>query len=165
MKMTPEGMLFDDEYELNYYVLEEMGLILQNDGKIYDPEKNEILSFNGLIIKGSVSSKRINYAGQGDITLDLLNNVRLTTLLFSRYLQKRIDEGMPFVSHYSEEIIDETETKYNRLVVKHDTYNETVTRYYHRKCLKFIEMIFLISDDPEMVELRNFDITIDDEEE
>ena len=164
MQMTPEGMLFSDEYELNYYVLEEMGLTLLDDGRLYDPIKNEILSFNGLIIKGSVSPNKINYAGQGDITLDLLNNVRLTTLLFGRYLQKRIDDGMPFISHYTEEMIDDTETKFNRLVVKHDTNNETVSRYYHRKCLKFIEMVFLISDDPDMVELRNFDTTIDDEE-
>jgi len=161
MKMTPEGMLFDDVYELTYYVLEELGLQLLPDGKIFDPIKNEILSFNGMIIKGSVNPNKINYAGQGEITLDLLNNVRLTTVLFGRFLQSKMAEGMPFVSQYTEEYVDDTEVKFNRLVVKHDTYNQTVSRYYHNKCLKFIDMIFLLDDDN--VELRNFDTTIDDE--
>lgn len=161
MKMTPEGMLFDDVFELTYYVLEELGLQLMPDGKIFDPIKNEILSFNGMIIKGSVNPNKINYAGQGEITLDLLNNVRLTTVLFGRFLQSKMVEGMPFVSQYTEEYVDDTEVKFNRLVVKHDTYNQTVSRYYHNKCLKFIDMIFLLDDDN--VELRNFDTTIDDE--
>jgi hypothetical protein len=161
MKMTPEGMLFDDVYELTYYVLEELGLQLLPDGRLFDEVKNEILSFNGMIIKGSVNPNKINYAGQGEITLDLLNNVRLTTVLFGRFLQNKMAEGMPFVSQYTEEYVDDTEVKFNRLVVKHDTYNQTVSRYYHNKCLKFIDMIFLLDDDN--VELRNFDTTIDDE--
>ena len=161
MKMTPEGMLFDDEYELNYYVLEELGLTLLPDGRLFDEAKNEILSFNGMIIKGSVSANKINYAGQGEITLDLLNNIRMTTVLFGRFIQNKINEGMSYVSHYTEEMIDETEIKYNRLVVKHDTYNSTTSRYYHNKCLKFIDMMFLLDED--MVELRNFDSTIEDD--
>ena len=161
MKMTPEGMLFDDVFELTYYVLEELELKVLPDGRLFDEEKNEILSFNGNIIKASVNPKRINYAGQGEITLDLINNVRMTTVLFGRFLQKKIDGGMPYFSHYPEEIIDEAEIKYNRLVVKHDTFNNTVSEFYHNKCLKFIDMIFLLDGDK--VELRNFDCTIDDE--
>ncbi len=162
MKTTPEGKtLFDDVYELTYYVLEELEYRLLPDGRILDYAKNEILAFNGLIIKASVSPNKINYAGQGEIVFDLLNNVRLTTVLFGRFLQKKINEGMPYVSHYPEEMIDETEIKYNRLVVKHDTYTHTVSMFYHNKCLKFIDMIFLL--DGESVELGNFDSTIDDE--
>ena len=161
MKITPEGKtLFDDEYELNYYVLEELELQLTSDGKILDPNTNEILSFNGMIIKGSVSPSHINYAGQCEIVLSLLDNVRMVTVLFGRFLEKKMAEGMPFVSHFSEEIVDDTEIKYSRLIVKHDTYNSTITDYYHNKCLKFISMIFLLNG--EDVELRNFDCTIEE---
>ena len=93
--------------------------------------------------------------------LDLLNNIRLTTVLFGRFLEKKIEEGMPFVSHYTEEFTDESDIKFNRLVVKHDTYTQTVSMYYHNKCLKFIDMIFLLDGD--CVELANFDSTIDDD--
>ena len=84
----------------------------------------------------------------------------MTTVLFGRFLQRKMDEGMPFVSHYSEEIVDDTDTKYSKLIVKHDTYNSTETIYYHNKCLKFISMIFLLNG--EDVELRNFDCTIEE---
>lgn len=162
MRITPEGKTqFDDVYELNYYVLEELDLQLLPDGKILDTITNEILSFNGMIIKGSVNPNRINYAGQCEIVLDLLNNVRMVTVLFGRFLERKMADGMPFVSHFHEEMVDDTDIKFSRLVVKHDTYNSTITPYFHNKCLKFISMIFLL--DGEDIELRNFDNTIEDD--
>ena len=161
MTITNEGKTcFDDEYELNYYVLEELDLQLLQDGKIFDPYTNEILSFNGMIIKGSVSPSHINYAGQCEIVLSLLNNVRMVTTLFGRFLQRKIDNGMPFVSHFSEETTDDSDIKYSKLIVKHNTYQSTETIFYHNKCLKFISMIFLLNG--EDVELRNFDCTIEE---
>ena len=162
MKITPEGKtLFDDEFELNYYVLNELNYQLTPDGRILDNNTNEILSFSGMIIKGSVNPNQINYAGQGEIELQLLTNVRMATVLFGRFLQTKINEGMPFVSQFTDEIIDETETKYSNLTIKHDTFNSTSTKYYHNKCLKFISMIFILND--EEVELGNFDTTIDED--
>lgn len=162
MTITREGKTcFDDEYELNYYVLEELELKLLPDGKILDSNTNEILSFNGMIIKGSVSPNRINYPGQCEIALNLLGNVRMVTVLFGRFLERKMAEGLPFVSHFSDEKIDESDIKYTKLIVKHDTYNFTETEFYHNKCLKFISMIFLLNG--EDVELRNFDVTIEDD--
>ena len=163
MRITPEGKtLFEDEFELNYYVLTELNYQLTPDGKILDNNTNEILAFNSLIIKGSVNPNQINYAGQGEIELQLLTNVRMVTMLFGRFLDYKIkNEGLPFVSQFAEEMTDETDIKYSRLTVKHDTFNETSTEFYHNKCLKFIAMIFKL--DGEEVELRNFDTTIDEE--
>ena len=163
MKLTPDGKtIFDDVFELNYYVLCAIDFQLTPDGKILDNNTNEILSFSGMIIKGSVNPNQINYAGQGEIELNLLDNVRMATVLFGRDLQRKINEGMPFVSQFTEEMIDDTDIKYSKLTVKHDTFNATSTEFYHNKCLKFLSMIFILEGDD--VELRNFDSTIDTEE-
>ena len=162
MKILPNGKtLFEDEFELNYYILTELNYQLTPDGKILDNNTNEILAFSGMIIKGSVNPNQINYAGQGEIELQLLSNVRMITMLFGRFLQQKINEGMPYVSQFTEEMVDDTDIKYSKLTVKHDTFNSTSTEYYHNKCLKFISMIFIL--DGEDVELRNFDNTIDEE--
>lgn len=161
MRIGKDGFtIFDDIFELNYYLLTELELELKPNGTIFDPRKNEIFSFNGMIIKASTDPNNIHYAGQGEIEFDILGNVRLITVLFGRYLERKQEEGMPFVSFYTEETsIDDI--KYSRLCVKHDTYNTTESNYYHNKCLKFIDMIFLLDED-EQIELRNFDNIIEE---
>lgn len=162
MKILPDGKtIFDDVFELTYYVLCALDFQLTPDGKILDNNTNEILSFNGMIIKGSVNPNQINYAGQGEIELNLLDNVRMVTVIFGRYLQRKINEGMPFVSQFTDEKVDDTDIKYSKLTVKHDTFNSTSTEYYHNKCLKFLSMIFILEGDN--IELRNFDSTIEEE--
>lgn len=164
MRITPDGKtLYDDIFELNYYLLTELELEVTNNGNIFDPKRNEILAFNGMIVKGSVNPNNINYAGQGEIEFNVLENVRLITTLFGRFIeQKQQEEGMPFLSWFSDEIIDDTELKFSNLTVKHDTYTSTVSDFYHNKCLKFIDMIFRL--DGEIVELHNFDSTISEED-
>ena len=162
MKIMPDGKtLFEDQFELNYYLLTQLEIELTPNGNLYDAARNEMLSFNGLMIKGSVSADNINYAGQGEIEFNVLENVRLITTLFGRYIKQKEEEGMPFLSWFADETIDETELKFTRLVVKHDTYNSTISEYYRNKLLKFIDMIFRL--DGEIVELHNFDSTISEE--
>lgn len=160
MKITPTGKtIFDDIFELNYYVLNELELEINPTGNLYDANRNEILSFNGLLIKASVDPNNINYAGQGEIELDLINNVRLVTVLFGRFIEQKQEAGMPFLSWITEERIDDTEMKFTNITVKHDTYNSTTSEFYHNKCLKFLDMIFRLNE--EDVELHNFDSTIE----
>ena len=158
MIMTQFGMVFQDIYELNYEVLTEMELEVKSDGTIYDSKKGTILSFNGNIIKATIDPRNIHYAGQGEIELDLLNNVRMTTTLFGHYLTKKQEEGMPFVSYFPEEKIeeiDEGEIKYTRLTLKHDNYHSISSDYFHNKCLKFLDLIFKMEENE--ANLKNFD--------
>ena len=150
-----ETMIFDDIFELNYEILMNMEMEILPDGSIHDPEKNVILSMNNNIIKVSIKPNEIHYPGQNEISFDILENIRLTTLIFGLYLQKKIDNSMPFISYYQEER-ENNDIKYTSLIVKQTSENFATTNYYHNKCLKFIEMIFLLED--QKVDLSNFDV-------
>lgn len=156
MNISADGtMMFEDIYELTYELLTTMEYEIRPDGVIYEPERNAILSLNGNIIKATIRPDDIHYAGQNEIEFDIMRNIRLITMLFGQCLQKKQKEGMPFVSYYQEEKeIDSI--KYTNLVVKQTTTDFVSTKYYHNKCLKFIEIIFLLDEQP--VDLSNFDI-------
>ena len=158
MRLNPFGMVFDDVYELNYEVLSELELEVKPDGKIYDPSKGSILSFNGNIIIASINPNEVHYAGQGEIELDLLNNVRMTTVLFADYLKKKQAKGMPFVSYFPEEkveTVEDEEIKYTNLTVKFDNTRSISSEFFHNKCLKFLDLIFKMEENN--ADLRNFD--------
>ena len=117
--------------------------------------RNVILALNGNIIKANIRADQIHYPGQNEIMFDILSNIRLVTMLFGQCLQKKMSEGMPFMSYYQEEK-EVDDIKYTNLVVKQSTEQFITTKAYHNKCLKFIEMIFLLDEQP--VDLSNFDI-------
>ena len=160
MILNNNEMIFEDIFELNYEVLNEMELELRPDGTIFDNNQNKVLSFNGMIIKASIRPDQIHYAGQGEIEFDILNNVRLVTTLLGLSIQRHINEGMPFLSYFPEERTEDDDSKVSNLTVKFDNTREISTQFYHNKCLKFIEMIFLLEEDK--VNLMNFDSTIEE---
>ena len=94
MKVTENGMMFDDVYELTYELLHTLDLIVRPDGTIFEPATNSVLSFNGMIIKATIKENDIKYAGEGEIVFDVLNNVRMITVLFGHYLEKKQAEGI-----------------------------------------------------------------------
>jgi len=156
MRIMPNGMMmFDDIFELNYELLNEMELEVRNDGTVFDSERNVILALNDNIIKASIRPDHINYAGQNEISMDILTNIRLVTMIFGLQLQKKMAEGMPFMSYYQEET-EREDIKYTNLTVKQTNINSISSKYYHNKCLKFIEMIFLLNE--QLVDLSNFDV-------
>ena len=161
MKMTEIGMQFDDIYELNYELLNELEFEVKPDGTIYDPAGNNIIFFNGMKVIASTRADNIHYAGQGEIPFDILNNIRMTTVLFGNYLERRMAKGMPFVSFFPDEQIipgeklTDPDIKISNLTVKFDNTHELSSPYFRNKCLKFIYMIFMLEDD--LVDLTNFD--------
>lgn|SRR5574344_494203 len=166
MEFDTEGaMIFKDVYELTYELLvSTMGYnILEADGAIYDPDKNTSITFMGMLIKATINPEDIKYAGQGEIALDLLNNSKLVNSIFGYYLQSKIDQGMPFVSYYTDEKIIEMkkigDIKYSSLSIKYDSVHVTSSEFYHNKCLKYIDLIFKMEE--ENVNLKNFD-SLDD---
>ena len=150
------SMKFDDVYELNYELLSLLEMEVRSDGTIYDTIGNNILAFNGMIIKASIKPNEIHYAGQGEIEFDILNNVRMITTLFGNFLQRKINDGMQFRSYYPDEQLDGEDLKISNLTIKFDDYQSWSTPYYHNKCLKFIYAIYMLED--EKVDLSNFDI-------
>lgn len=155
MRILPNGaMQFEDIFELTYELLNEMELEVKDNGYIFDPIQNSVLSFNGNMIKASINPMDIKYAGQGEIVLDILGNTKLVTNLFGHFLERKQAEGMPFVSYFNEESGDEI--KYSALTVKFNTANSVTTPSYHNRCLKFIHMIFTLED--QLVDLSNFDL-------
>ncbi len=162
MRFNNEGsMMFDDVFELTYELLNELEMELRPDGTIYDPNRNVLLSFNGMTIKASIRPDQIFYAGQGEIEFDILNNIRLVTVLMGDLIQRKInEEHMSFISYYPEEITDDTDIKFSNLTIKYDNINSVTTRSYHNKCLKFIEMMFILEGDN--VDLSNFDSLIEE---
>ena len=155
------AMSFDDVFELNYELLSQLEMNVRHDGTIFDPTTNNILAFNGMIIKASIKPNEIHYAGQGEIEFDILNNVRMITTLFGTFLDRKIKSGMQFRSYYPEERLEGEDIKSSSLTVKFDDYNSITTPFYHNKCLKFIHMIYALEE--ELVDLSNFD-QIEEEE-
>ena len=153
-------MRFDDQFELVYELLSELEMEVKPDGSIIDANNN-ILFFNGMKVIANVNPNNIHYAGQGEITFDILSNIRLSTVLFGNYLEKKMAEGMPFVSYFPNEMIVEAEgpnlpdKKYFNLTVKFDNTKELTSPYFRSKCLTFLWMIFTLEDSP--VDLSNFD--------
>lgn len=151
-------MVFDDELELVYELLNDLEYELRQDGTIFDPFTGSILSFNGMVIKASTNPLYMHYAGQGDIAFDILNNLRLVTVLFGYYLKKKEAEGLPLVSTFTEEIPSDTVegAKKTRLTVRTNINHDLSSPYYHNKCLKYIWTIFAMEDT--FVSLENFDV-------
>lgn len=159
------AMLFDDPFEMTYEVLNEMELEVRPDGSIYSPILHGLFFFNGLLIKASTDPNNIHYAGQGEIVLDLMNNVRIANMMFGHMIQKQQAEGMPFASFIVEEKTieatkrNEEDYKVSCLTIKYDPFNEDSTNFYRNKCLKFVHGIFLAGDT--FVDLTNLDNVID----
>lgn len=155
-----QTMRFDDQFELTYELLNELEMEVKPDGSIIDTNNN-ILFFNGMKVIANIDPHNIHYAGQGEITFDILTNIRLSTVLFGNYLEKKIVDGMPFVSYFpDEQIIPSTnmkipDKKIFNLTVKFDNIRELASPYYHSKCLPFLWMMFALEDEP--VDLNNFD--------
>ncbi len=154
-------MSFEDVFELTYELLSELEMEVLPDGSILDSDNN-ILFFNGMKVIANIDPSNVHYAGQGEIMFDVLGNIRLSTVLFGNYLDKKIKSGMPFVSYFPDEKIilssstKVPDTKIFNLTVKFDNVRELTSPYFKSKCLTFIWMIFALEE--EMVDLSNFEV-------
>lgn len=159
MNMNEYGVMeFTDIFDLTYELLNQLDMEVKSDGTVYDKTNNNILAFNGMTIKASINPNDIHYANQGvEIEFNIIGNVRLATTFFGYYIQNRINnEGLPCISHYPTEIQDENGIKYTSITYKFDGDHEISSEFFHNKCLAFIQLIFLLEDQP--VNLKNFDI-------
>lgn len=160
MTQTVNGMVFDDPYEMNYEVLSLLELSVHNNGIVYDDVDGKMIFFNDQMLKATIDPSNIIYAGQGEVLMDLINNIKITTNIFGYYLTKRQNEGMPFISYFQEDMEDtKTGIRYAAATIKYDSTHFQTSKYYHNRCLKLVDLMFLMDGDP--VDLHNFD-TFDD---
>ena len=183
MRFTAEGnTMFDDVYELTYNLLNAMNIDCdqQTGAIIYTDESTgvkKMIQMDGRKIVASIDPNNIHYAGPMDVTFDILNDIRLVSFMFGFYLdyEKKVNSGgMPYLSHFAEEAVQQFkakkrslgtfDVKFSALTVKMTSAESITSRYYHNKCLKFLDMIFILEGDD--VDLSNFDIIdLDAEEE
>lgn len=161
MNMNANQVLqFEDVFELTYELLSELDLEVFPDGSIVDVDNN-VFFFNGMKVIANIDPRNIHYAGQGEIMFDLIANNRLSTVLFGNYLERKIKDGMAFVSYFPDEKIivsekdDIPDTRLFNLTVKFDNIHELASPYFKIKSLTYIWMIFALEE--EMVDLSNFD--------
>ena len=167
MNMDNNGIMsFEDIFDLNYNFLSEMSMSVNPNGIVYykDDDTGEItvLKSDGKDIIASTDPNNIHYAGPITVQFDILNDIVLVQHIFGFYLNIKQAQGMPFISYFPEEQVrtfkvkrDEIDIKYTAETIKL-TANESITsHYYHNKCLKYIDLIFMLEGD--MVDLRNFD--------
>lgn len=158
MKIVDFSTRFDDIYELNYNLMNVMGFHVDRNGYIMDEDLGNIISFGGKYVIVNVSPNNIHYAGQNEIMLDILGNVRQMTTLFGYFLDKKQKlDGMKFISYFTDEHELDNGDKLTNVTIKFDEHNNCISSFaYKNKCLKFIDMIFRLED--EIHDLSNFDI-------
>ena len=149
-------MMFDDVYDLTYNVLMSIGLDIRN-GYVFDQGNGSPLQFQGKMIKATVDPNIPCYAGQNDVTFDILNNMRLVITLLGYCIDKETAlNGFSCLSHFIEEAPGpDPNNRLTALSIKMSDYSTRTTKYYYNKCLKYIHAIFLVYEDD--VDLSNFD--------
>ena len=163
MQIINGVQIFDSIYELNYNLINAMELSLNGANQLYDDETGNILEAKGKRIKVSIDPKDEQYAGQGEVILDLLGDIRIVTVLLGFLIDKKQrEENLPFTSYFPEEMVDEkTGDKSSNLTIKFANNSFISTNFWKNKCLKFVELIFMLQE--YRVDLRNFDIVMIDE--
>lgn len=157
MKITPYGVMFDDAYELTYNIMNSIGIEVYPDGSLYDPDRDTTISYEGKMMKATINPLDIKYAGQGECIFEPLTNVRQVTTLMGYMIDKKVEmEEMTFQTWYQEEMEDPiTGWRYSNITIKTESGEHITSHYYYNKCLKFIEMIFILGEQD--VNLLNFD--------
>lgn len=168
MKILPDGSIqYEDEFELNYELLVAIGFSVDENGYVYND--NSIVEMDGNRLKACISINKPVYAGQAEVLFEPLRNIQMMNYLFSFYIKEKMNEGYELYSYYQEEelrpaerpIEEDDMDKYTCLTIQHRPGKVTSTEYFRNKCLKFIQMIFIIEGD--QVNLSNFDVLEDEE--
>lgn len=146
------SMQYEDIYELNYAVLNAIGLSCPN-GYLFDQDTHLPIKMFDKKIKVMIDPTKPIYAGEGEIMFDIIHNIKLVTYLLGYSLEKKASfENKSILTQY----IDNLEgTMMTSLTVKFYPEEKITSDFFNNKCLKFVHMIFQI--DNLEVDLHNFD--------
>lgn len=146
-------MQFEDIYELNYAVLNAVGLYVDAGGYVFDQDTRGPILSSGKRLKATIDPNHIVYPGNGEIMMDLLKNSKLVSFLLGYHIDKKSSMGeMGFISQFIDEIKEDPRTS---LTVKLSPTESISSGWFNNKCLKYIHMILILEGD--LVDLRNFD--------
>ena len=159
MKIVAGGVfIYDNVEELNYAVLNALGLsVMANDGSVFDTELKLPLKFADNVILANINAAHIRYAGEGQVMLDIITNIKMVSDLFGHLLDKiRVMEGKEIASYYPETIIEEsTGLRMVNLTLRFSDNQEISSEYYYNRCLSFVELILKLGEIS--ANIRNFD--------
>ena len=150
----PDGsIMYESVYEMTYELFNAIGLAIAEGGYVYDQDTRKPLQFMGRKLKATVDPNVPCYAGQGEVMFDIINNIRLATMMFGYCIDKETASGeFASVAQYIEDVPN---TKLTAESIKMVDGSVRSSGYYINKCLKYVDAIFLIYDCN--VDLHNFD--------
>lgn len=136
--------------DLNYKLMCDIGLDLDNNMNIIDQDFGNIIMIKGKALKASLNNIE-PFIGGGDILFDPMNNYKLMANLFSYFIQKtQSTEDRYFNVFYPVQGSDNKtamEIKENMTVIR--------SGFYSNPCIAYIDLVFRIND--EVYDLSMYD--------
>lgn len=160
MNILPTGEVeYSSVNELIYAMCQEMNITILPDGCLFDTDTGADISFQNKLLKININIQDSRYAGEGEIILDIMNNIKQVSTLLGYYFEKLSNtENKNIIGYYPTEFdINESDYKKTNITIKYEdpTIPTISTNMYYNKCLSLIESIFIVNDD--RVNLTNLD--------
>ena len=155
------AIIYENIFELNYVVLNAIGLYSDQAGYVYDQDTREPIMVFGKRLKTSIDPNNIKYPGNMDIMMDVLRNNQLMKLLLGYQIEKKVaNEEMTYMAQYIDEIKNDPRTA---IVIKYDATRSISSGWYNNNCLGYIDIILRlgsidsIDNTPINIDLLAFD--------
>lgn len=159
MQFTPNGVMYDDIYEMYYELFNTIGLSINKDQYLYDQDTGVVIKYNDKYIKATNVPMTL-YAGRNDIVFEPQKNYNLMVTLFGYFMDKEtnMNEGCNF-SFIAQGIEDNPnpENKTQRLTVR-TSIGDFSSHFYSNLWLGYAELIFVLGNQMGAVDLSNFDV-------
>ena len=159
--------MYDNVEELTYNFLNAIELSVLPDGQIVDYSTMVVnqsgmmiptsIQCGGKILKATIDPDNIKYAGESEVMLDTLGNIKQINFLLGVLLDKLQAQGEQLLSFYNLESEDANGTKIVSMNAKFID-REVSSKYYYNKCLASIGLVFELADYD--VDLSNFNVPI-----
>ena len=157
--------VFDNVEELTYTFLNAIELSVLPTGEVVDfttmaPNHNGMMAptqikYGGKIINATIDPEKIQYAGENEIMLDILNNTKQVNYLLGVLLDKMQASGDKLLSFYNQDIEDPiTGAKRTSNIAKF-TDREVQSQFFYNKCLSMVDLVLNLAEID--ADLSNFD--------
>lgn len=126
----------DIEREINMLIMQEIGLEIRNDQKLYDQDTGDAIKVNGMDVMAPGC-----YGGRHAIEFDPYNNRKMMGQMFGYFLDKYSDEtGVDALSYYN---VDSGED--GRVECKMSDNELISSKPYTRDSLKYTDIIMQLN--------------------